>query len=71
MEALMVKTIFVVVATAVPAFMAGIWTHTLLAEHQRAEAGTFSFIPTISPLEMHRNVKPDNLPVQYMQGDFD
>jgi hypothetical protein len=25
---------------------------------------------TISPLEMQRNMKPDDLPVQYMKGDF-
>jgi hypothetical protein len=70
MEVPMVKIIFIVVATAVPAFVAGVWTHTLLAEHQRAEAGTASFLSTMSPSEMHRNVKPDKLPVQYMQGDY-
>ncbi len=67
----MIRTTLIVAATAIPAFGAGIWTHTLLAEHQRAEAGTVSFLPTISPLEMHRNMKADNLPVQYMQGNFD
>ena len=66
----MVKIIFIVIATAIPAFVAGIWTHTLLAEHQRAEAGTASFISTMSPSEMHRKMKPVDLPVQYMQGDF-
>ena len=25
---------------------------------------------TISPSEMQRNMKPDDLPVQYMKGDF-
>ena len=25
---------------------------------------------TISPAELHRNVKPTDLPVQYMEGDF-
>ena len=25
---------------------------------------------TIWPLEMQRNMKPDDLPVQYMKGDF-
>ncbi len=67
----MIRTTLIVAATAIPAFGAGIWTHTLLAGHQRAEAGTVSFLSTMSPLEMHRNVNPDNLPVQYMQDHYD
>ena len=65
----MVKIILIVVATAVPAFGAGIWTATLV-EHQRTETGVVSTSSTISPSEMHRKVKPDDLPIQYMQGDF-
>ena len=65
----MIKIILVVVATAVPAFAAGIWTATEV-EHQRTETRVVSTPSTISPSEMHRKVKPDDLPVQYMQGDF-
>jgi hypothetical protein len=65
----MLKVIFIVVATAVPAFGAGIWTATL-AEHQRTKTGAVSALSTISPSEMHRKAKPDDLPVQFMHGDF-
>ena len=65
----MVKIILTVVATAVPAFGAGIWAATL-AEHQHPEVRVVNAPSTISPSEMHRNVKPDDLSVQYMQGDF-
>jgi hypothetical protein len=65
----MVKSIVIVVATAVPAFGAGIWTQATLAEHQRTQTRVVS-IPSISPLEMHRKVKPDDLQVQYMEVDF-
>ena len=65
----MVKIILLLVATAVPAFGAGIWTATLV-EHQRTETGVVSTPSSILPSEMHRKVKPDDLPVQYMQGDF-
>ena len=63
------KIILVVVATAVPAFVAGVWTQTSLAERHRPEIRTSS-ASTISPSEIHREVKPGDLPVQYMQGDF-
>jgi hypothetical protein len=66
----MVKIILIVVATAVPAFGAGIWTEATLVEHQRTETRVVSTPSTISPSEMHRKVKPDDLPIQYMQGDF-
>jgi hypothetical protein len=69
MEVQMGKIILVVVATAVPAFAAGVWTEASLAERHRPEIRTGS-TPTISPSEMHRQVKPGDLPVQYMQGDF-
>ncbi len=66
----MIRTTLIVAATAIPAFGAGMWTHTLLPEYHRAEAGTVSFLRMISPLEMHRTLKHHNLPVQHMQGDF-
>jgi len=66
----MVKIILVAAATAVPAFAAGIWTQATLAEHQRPQTRVLSIPSTISPFEMHRKVRPDDLPVQYMQGDF-
>ena len=66
----MVKIILIVVATAIPAFGAGIWTEATLTEHQRTETSVVSIPSTISPSEMQRGVKPDELPVQYMQGDF-
>jgi hypothetical protein len=69
MEVLMLKIIFIMVATAVPAFGAGIWTATL-AEHQRTKTGVVGALSTISPSQMHREVKPGDLAVQYMQGDF-
>ena len=64
----MVKIILILVATAVPAFAAGVWTQAKLARrHAAAEV-----IPaaTISPYDMHLKVKPDDIPVQYMNGDF-
>ena len=66
----MVKIIVIVVATAVPAFGAGVWTQATLAEHQRTQTRVVGIASTISPSEMHRRLKPDDLPVQYMQGDF-
>jgi hypothetical protein len=71
MEVPMVKIILIVVATAIPAFGAGMWTEATVAEHQRTEIRVVSpTSSTISPSEMHRNVKPNDLPVQYMEGDF-
>jgi hypothetical protein len=66
----MIKIVVIVVATAVPAFGAGIWTRATLIEHQRTQTRVVIIPPTISPSEMHREVKADDLPVQYMQGDF-
>jgi hypothetical protein len=70
MEVPMVKTTLIVIATAIPAFGAGIWTEATMAEHQRTETRVVSHTSTVSPSEMHLKVKPDDLPVQYMQGDF-
>jgi hypothetical protein len=50
----MAKIILILVATAVPAFAAGVWTQATLARRHAAEG----------------KVKPDDLPVQYMNGDF-
>ena len=66
----MLKTTLIVVATAILAYGGGFWTEATLAEHQRTETRVVSPTSTISPFEMHRKVKPHNLSVQYMQGDF-
>ena len=66
----MVRMIVIAVATALPAFGVGVWTQATLAEHQRPQTRVLSIPSTISPFEMHRKVRPDDLPVQYMQGDF-
>jgi hypothetical protein len=65
----MLKIIFAVVSTAVLAFAIGVWTQDTLAGRSHSEVRA-DVPPTISPSEMHRNVKPDEVPVQYMQGDF-
>ena len=66
----MVKLVLTATATAVFAFAAGIWAEAALVEHPRTETRVLSIASTISPFEMHRKVRPDDLPVQYMQGDF-
>jgi hypothetical protein len=74
----MLKMILIVVATAVLAFAAGIWAESTMASHHLAKANAVkapsdtsaTSTPTISPHEMHLKVKPNDLPVQYMQGDF-
>ena len=75
----MLKMILIVVATAVLAFAAGIWAESTMASHHLAKANAVnapsdtsatSTPPTISPYEMHLKVKPSDLPVQYMQGDY-
>jgi hypothetical protein len=70
MEVPMVKTTLIVVATAIPAFGAGFWTESTLAKHQRTETRVVGTPSTISPSELHRKVKPADLPVQYVEGDF-
>jgi hypothetical protein len=64
----MVKIIPVVVATAIASFAAGVWTQGKFAVPVTATAATTA--STISPFEMQLTVKPRDLPVQYMQGDF-
>jgi len=66
----MIKIVVIVVATAVPAFGVGFWTEATLTEHQRTQTRVVGIPSTISPSEMHLKVKSDDLPVQYMQGDF-
>jgi hypothetical protein len=66
----MTKFVLAVALTAVPAFAAGMWTQGTLAQHHAVESIPASNLSTISPSDMHRKVKPDDLPIQYMQGDF-
>jgi hypothetical protein len=73
----MLKMILIVVATAVLAFAAGIWAESTIASHHLAKANavnapsdTSATSTRVSPYEMHLKVKPNDLPVQYMQGDF-
>ena len=65
----MLKMALILAATAVPAFGAGILTASTMAGPRPAEATVIS-PTTISPYDMQLNVKPHDLPVQYMQGDF-
>jgi hypothetical protein len=65
----MLKMALIVAATAVPAYAAGIWTASTTAPLP-AEANTVISPSTISPYDMQLKVKPHDLPVQYMQGDF-
>ena len=65
----MLKIALIVAGTAVPAFGAGILTASTVAGPRPAEATVIS-PTTISPYDMQLNVKPHDLPVQYMQGDF-
>ena len=66
----MLKMALIVAATAVPAFGAGIWTASTMARPRPAEANAVISPSTISPYDMQLKVKPHDLPVQYMQGDF-
>ena len=64
----MIKIIFVALPTAVLAFAAGVWTGGVLHPKQAVAADAPL---TIWPLEMQRNMKTEDLPVQYMRGgDF-
>jgi len=65
----MLKIALIVAATAVPAFGVG-WTASTMAHPRLAEATAVISPTTISPYDMQLNVKPHDLPVQYMQGDF-
>lgn len=61
----MMKIILVAVPTAVLAFTAGVWTAG--GRHPEPTVGARL---TILPSEMERNLKPGDLPVQYMKGDY-
>jgi hypothetical protein len=65
----MMKVILAVAGTAVIAFPAGMWAEATMAPRHLAEMGAAN-VQTISPSEMHRSVKPDDLPIQYTKGDF-
>ena len=65
----MLKIALIVAATAVPAFGVG-WTASTMAHPRLAEATAVISPTTVSPYDMQLNVKPHDLPVQYMQGDF-
>ena len=55
----MLKMTLIVVATALVAFMAGVWTKsTVLA------TGTRSAVASVSPYELHLKVRPGDLPAQ-------
>jgi hypothetical protein len=64
----MMKVILAVAATAVVAFPAGMWAQASMSRSRSIEISATS--STISPSEMQRAVKPDDLPAQYMKGDF-
>jgi len=64
----MVKLILVALPTAVLAFAAGVWAE---GERHPKQAVAIGVPLTISSSEMQRNMRPDDLPVQYMKGDFD
>jgi hypothetical protein len=65
----MIRIIPVAIATAIASFGAGVWAQGKLAGAPvTATAATTA--STISPFDMQLGVKPRDLPVQYMQGDF-
>jgi hypothetical protein len=66
----MLKMIFVVAATALPAFGAGVWAGSIAAPYRSVAINGTTTPSTISPYEMQLKLKPHDLPVQYMEGDF-
>ena len=61
---------FAVAATAILAFVAGILTDAKMFRPRPAEAATIT-LSTISPIELHRQLKSDDVPVQYVKpGDL-
>ena len=62
----MLKMALIVATTAGVSFAAGLWTVSTLGGYGANVAST---APIISPHEMHLKVKPNDLPVQYMQAD--
>jgi hypothetical protein len=63
----MMKIILVALPTAVLSFAAGTWAE---GEFHPRQAVPAEAPVTISPSEMQRSMKPSDLPVQYMKGDF-
>jgi len=65
----MFKMILVAAGAVVLGFASGFWTKSTLANHP--DVAPLSVGPTLSlsPLEMHLQVKPADIPVQYMRGD--
>jgi hypothetical protein len=63
----MMKIILVALPTAFLAFGAGMWAGGELNPRKAIAADAPA---TISPLEMQRNTKSGDLPIQYMKGDF-
>jgi hypothetical protein len=68
LEVQVMKIILVALPAAVLGFSAGIWAEPTIVGNHPSKVVVGPAI--ISPLEMHRNIKPDDLPVQYMQGDY-
>jgi hypothetical protein len=66
------KQLGFVCTLAVVGFAAFVWLipGTAPASDQTAVSVATGAPVTISPLEMQRNTKPSDLPVQYMKGDF-
>ena len=66
----MSKMTLTVAATAILGFAAGILTEPRILPPQSVQAATIT-PSTISPIEMHRQLKPDDVPVQFMKpSDF-
>ena len=65
----MFKMILVAAGAVILGFASGFWTKSTLANHP--DVAPLSVGPTLSlsPLEMHLQVKPADIPVQYMRGD--
>ena len=63
----MTKIILVAVPTAFVAFAAGVWAQ---GERHPKQAVAVDAPLTITPSEMQRSTKPNDLPAQYMKGDY-
>ena len=63
----MMKIILVVLPTAILGFGAGVWAQ---GERHPKQAVAVDAPLTITPSEMQRSIKPNDLPAQYMKGDY-
>jgi hypothetical protein len=63
----MMKIILVALPTLL-GFSAGIWAEPTIVGNHASKVVVSPAV--ISPVEMHHNIKPNDLPVQYMQGDY-